>query len=744
MDPQSSNARNIDDIEFEDAEVDTGHDDAEQNRNPSYRNPTSDNNVLFDDQNNERLYIPEVDSSCVPVIGMEFSSIEQAYVFIRHMPRRQGSLLEKEEGHKPQEFDDAYSKLSKPYKRRNRPTIRTGCKAQIKLCSTNGVLYKVDKFVQSHTHSFVCPKDMHLLPAYRHLSETQEEMIWELGTLNLGPVKAFNIMRQRYGGFENVGATKDDCKNFRARIHSYIGEYDADMVINRLTDKKQFMVDYSFFHSVDENKRLTGLFWADGLCKRNYAEFGDVISFDATFKTNKYKMVFVPFTGIDNHCRNVTLGAGLLASESIESYKWLLQSFFNSFGKQPKVVVTDQDPAMKQAIEAVFDKSRHRLCMWHIMKKLADKVGHELCNNEEFKRRMCDIVWTDSIAPETFERDWKLIMIEFGLTENKWIDDMFGMRSSWIPAFYRHEPMSGLMRTTSRSESENHFFCQVANSQLTLVEFFNHFDGAMDIQRFNHRKNDHISRNTIPDNFSESTLEDDAMKIYTRSIFADQQVCFKKGEDVIASCSCRRFEQYGLLCKHIYFVFKMFKVKEIPNKYVMRRWTKDVVPNDLNNTFDISVDDNDAHKKAKEVAYEIMQTGEYLIGNLMKDFDHLLIVRDRMREMKEMVDELRITKPIDPKFDRYSRLIGYEKPNTDAPPTVRVPSGHDIRTCKVLKGKATAAAAGKDANKEGRKRRAIQLEKDPGLRDEDDEDEEDETGDEEEYEEDSDFECEDE
>ncbi|KAJ0953093.1 putative FHY3/FAR1 family protein [Helianthus annuus] len=54
---------------------------------------------------------------------------------------------------------------------------------------------------------------------------------------------------------------------------------------------------------------------------------------------------------------------------------------------------------MKQAIEAVFDKSRHRLCMWHIMKKLADKVGHQLCNNEDFKRRMCDIVWTDSITP---------------------------------------------------------------------------------------------------------------------------------------------------------------------------------------------------------------------------------------------------------------------------------------------------------------------------------------------------------
>ncbi|XP_022016444.1 protein FAR1-RELATED SEQUENCE 5-like [Helianthus annuus] len=424
----SSNVRNTDDIEIEDVE-DHAVDDAAEH----FKNPTSDNVVILDDQTNERLYIPEVASSCIPVIGMEFSSIEQAYVFYQTYAKKAGFSARKggehhtggiiktkyfvfsKEGHKPLAIDDPYRKLSKPYKSRNIPTIRTRCKAQIKICSTDGVLYKVDKFVQEHNHSFVCPKDMHLLPAYRHLSETQEEMIWELGTLNLRPLKAFNIMRQRYGGFENVGATKDDCKNFRARTHSYIGEYDADMVINRLTDKKQFMVGYSFVHSVDENKRLSGLFWADGLCKRNYAVFGDVVSFDATFKTNKYNMVFVPFTGIDNHCRNVKLGARLLSSESIESYKWLLQSFLDSFGKQPK-------------------------------------VGYELCNNEDFKRRMCDIVWTDSITPETFETEWKLIMIEFALTENKLIDDMFGMRSSWIPAFYRHEPMSGLMRTTSRSD----------------------------------------------------------------------------------------------------------------------------------------------------------------------------------------------------------------------------------------------------------------------------------------------------
>ncbi|XP_035830896.1 protein FAR-RED ELONGATED HYPOCOTYL 3-like [Helianthus annuus] len=358
------------------------------------------------------------------------------------------------------------------------------------------------------------------------------------------------------------------------------------MVINRMTDKKQYLADYLFEYSVDDDKRLTGLFWADGLCKLNFMEFGDVISFDATFKTNRYKMVFVPFTGIDNHCRNVTLGAGLLSSESIESYKWLLNSFVKSFGLQPKVVVTDQDPAMKQAIEEVFSTSRHRLCMWHIMKKVADK----LCSNDEFKRRMCDIVWTDSIEPEEFERQWKLVMIEFGLTENKWIDEMFSMRNMWIPAFYRHEPMS---------------------------EFMNHFDGAMDVQRFNHRKNDHISRYTQPADWSETTLEKDAAKIYTRFIFFDHQI---EIHGKISECLPMHTKIEGPHIKILLKDFKahgdglleMFGVKEIPNKYVMKRWTKDVVPNELNVKYNLRVGDKDVQHKAKRIAREIIHTGEYL------------------------------------------------------------------------------------------------------------------------------------
>ena len=77
-------------------------------------------------------------------------------------------------------------------------------------------------------------------------------------------------------------------------------------------------------------------------------------------------MIFVPFTGIDHHQKCVTFGAALMADETFESYIWILTRFKQVHGKVPMLAVTDQDPALRKAIEYVFLESHHRLCMWHI------------------------------------------------------------------------------------------------------------------------------------------------------------------------------------------------------------------------------------------------------------------------------------------------------------------------------------------------------------------------------------------
>lgn len=85
-------------------------------------------------------------------------------------------------------------------------------------------------------------------------------------------------------------------------------------------------------------------------------------------------MVFVPFCGVDNHRKCVTFAAGLLSKEDIPHYTWVFQQFLNAMGHEPMCILTDQCPAMKQAIPAVFTSARHRWCMWHIMNKLPSKV----------------------------------------------------------------------------------------------------------------------------------------------------------------------------------------------------------------------------------------------------------------------------------------------------------------------------------------------------------------------------------
>lgn len=72
----------------------------------------------------------------------------------------------------------------------------------------------------------------------------------------------------------------------------------------------------------------------------------------------------------------------------------LLKAFTSIYPQEPCYIVTDQGVAMKQTVEGVFKTARHRLCMWHIMKKLPNKLGS--VNVEAgFRARLHSLVWND-------------------------------------------------------------------------------------------------------------------------------------------------------------------------------------------------------------------------------------------------------------------------------------------------------------------------------------------------------------
>ncbi|XP_022020303.1 protein FAR1-RELATED SEQUENCE 5-like [Helianthus annuus] len=274
---------------------------------------------------------------------------------------------------------------------------RTDCGALLGVTFEDGS-WKVYKFVEEHNHYLVERPDKHFLPTEQHLTQLQKHVIHGMSKLNVGPVKAFNVMKTCFGSFEDVGVSKVEFKNYKRQINLFIGEYDADMVVRHLNEKQHILRLISRMIA-SQTKRII----LYGVC-----------------------------TGIDNHHCNVTFGAALLASETADTYIWLLRVFLKAVGSQPKFVVTDQDPSMKKAISI---------------------VGVRLCNSTNFKERICGVVWMDILTPEEFESEWEAVIAEFNLADNDWLSDIFALRESWITSYYRMEEMSGLIRPTSRSES---------------------------------------------------------------------------------------------------------------------------------------------------------------------------------------------------------------------------------------------------------------------------------------------------
>lgn len=90
------------------------------------------------------------------------------------------------------------------------------------------------------------------------------------------------------GSYENVGATPSDFRNFKRDVKARIGKHDADMILEKFRLKRESSNNTFFYdYKVDAEGHLTGLFWADAIGRRNYSLFGDALSFDPTYRTNR-------------------------------------------------------------------------------------------------------------------------------------------------------------------------------------------------------------------------------------------------------------------------------------------------------------------------------------------------------------------------------------------------------------------------------------------------------------------------
>lgn len=358
--------------------------------------------------------------------------------------------------------------------------MRCGCCARVVFKFNSLLGYRVEQFIEKHNHRLVPVQYQHYLKLNRKLDYVHQKFVLDCARSNIGPTHSFKLLSKFLSGQEGVGCSLLDVCNFSRNMKAFVEGSDAQMMLNELSRKKDRCEAFTFHYEVDSEDKLKRLFWCDPISRMNYYIFGDVVAFDTTYSTNKYCMIFAPFTGKDNHGRPVTFAAGLLSGEDADSFSWLFRKFIECMGYAPRLIITDQDLGMKAAIERVLVGTRHRWCMRYIMLKLADKISKELQADEEFKKVLNHYVWSELIEPNSFEAGWSGIMEKYGLVKDDWFISMFEARSFWVPTYFCDFPMSGLLRTTSISESENSLYKRYTRSCHNLLEFWMNFNHALD------------------------------------------------------------------------------------------------------------------------------------------------------------------------------------------------------------------------------------------------------------------------
>nr|GEX58742.1 FAR1 DNA binding domain-containing protein [Tanacetum cinerariifolium] len=181
---------------------------------------------------------------------------------------------------------------------------------------------------------------------------------------NHGPTRAHRLKAALVGGYDKVRGTSTDYCNFKRCVNSFIGDRDAQILVDKMCKRKVHVPEFCFEYYTLPSKELV---WIQ-ICA---------------------------ITGIDHNQRCVTFGVALLSDKTTESFSWMLEAFLKTHKKQPPFAVTNQDGALRNTVVKMFPDSHHHLCMWHITEKLSGKVLGDLAADNNFRKEFHKLIRSD-------------------------------------------------------------------------------------------------------------------------------------------------------------------------------------------------------------------------------------------------------------------------------------------------------------------------------------------------------------
>nr|XP_043612441.1 uncharacterized protein LOC122584304 [Erigeron canadensis] len=252
------------------------------------------------------------------------------------------------------------------------------------------------------------------------------------------------------------------------------------------------------------------------------------------------------------------------------------------------------------------------------------------------------------------------------------------------------------MRTSSRSESESHMFQQMMNSSSTLIEFYTHFDTAMQSQRWVQSENDQKSMYTTLDLATEYALERHAHTLFTHDVILDIQkemceafkhcLCFNVSEltdgsktfsitdTSVKSCDIddsidrdanpNYFDELVHRHSQVTFNFedKVVTLEEIPDEYITKRWMKCVVPGRRVGKLNLLPNQKN---ELKPILLDIFRNVDACVNRYLADPAKLVQFRDTLEELKKKAGDDMGSKPPMGSKEFMAAMTGLPQPSSN-------------------------------------------------------------------------------
>ncbi|KAL6660224.1 hypothetical protein ACP70R_002346 [Stipagrostis hirtigluma subsp. patula] len=551
----------------------------------------------------------------VPEVGMEFDNEDKAYEFYNRYAGHIGFSVRKSSSDKSADnitrsrtfvcSREGFRKDKKGAKevKRPRPETRIGCSARMTINITSDGKYRIAEFLADHNHHPAPPSTLHMLRSQRVLTElqtTEADSSEDSTTLSRFPSGSF--VRQP-GEARNINILPAD---YRSSLHSKrmknMQPGDAGAAVKYLQSMQMNNPSFFYAFQLDEDDKLTNIFWTDSKSRIDFSYFGDVVCLDTSSKINAHGRPLTLFLGVNHHKQICIFGAALLYDESMESFKWLFDTFkVATDGKQPKTILTDQSMAATAAITAAWTGIVHCLCPWQVYQNAVKHLNHIFQGSKTFAKDFSKCVY-EYEEEEDFLLGWRTMLEKYDLRNNEWLRKLFEDRDKWASVYNRHV-FTADIKSSLQSESASSALKKYLSPQFDLASFFKHFERVLDELRYAELQADFHASQSFP-RIPPSKMLRQAANMYTPVVFeifhrefemsvdsviyscgetGTVSVTDKPGEyyvkfessDFSVLCSCKKFESMGVQCCHVLKVLDFRNIKELPQKYFMGRWKRD-------------------------------------------------------------------------------------------------------------------------------------------------------------------------